>query len=153
MFELYNIIFRSQIFELFLFSGLLPKIVNNLSKGDFQTQKEAAWAISNLTIGGSKEQVGRLIQEGVIPPFCELLSCKDAMVIQVVLDGINNMLKMAGSQVEQLCTMIEECGGLDKIEALQNHDNVDIYKLAYDIIEQYFSGDVSFYRYISINYF
>lgn len=114
-----------------------------MSKGDFQTQKEAAWAISNLTIGGSKEQVARLIQEGVIPPFCELLSCKDAMVIQVVLDGINNMLKMAGPQVEQLCTMIEECGGLDKIEALQNHDNVDIYKLAYDIIEQYFSGDVS----------
>lgn len=121
----------------------MPKIIHNLSKGDFQTQKEAAWAISNLTIGGSKEQVARLIQEGVIPPFCELLSCKDAMVIQVVLDGINNMLKMAGPQVEQLCTMIEECGGLDKIEALQNHDNVDIYKLAYDIIEQYFSGDVS----------
>jgi hypothetical protein len=32
-------------------------------------------------------------------------------VIQVVLDGINNMLKMAGPQVEQLANMIEECGG------------------------------------------
>lgn len=122
-------------------AGLLPKIIHNLSKGDFQTQKEAAWAISNLTIGGNKEQVARLIQEGVIPPFCDLLNCKDATVIQVVLDGINNMLKMAGPQVEQLCTMIEECNGLDKIEALQNHDNIEIYKLAYDIIEQYFSGD------------
>lgn len=50
---------------------------------------------------------------------------------------------MAGPQVEQLCTMIEECNGLDKIESLQNHDNIEIYKLAYDIIEQYFSGDVS----------
>lgn len=50
---------------------------------------------------------------------------------------------MAGPQVEQLCTMIEECNGLDKIEGLQNHDNIEIYKLAYDIIEQYFSGDVS----------
>ncbi|XP_018577602.1 importin subunit alpha-3 [Anoplophora glabripennis] len=122
-------------------AGLLPKIIHNLSKGDFQTQKEAAWAISNLTIGGNKDQVARLIQEGVIPPFCDLLNCKDAMVIQVVLDGINNMLRMAGPQVEQLCTMIEECNGLDKIEALQNHDNIEIYKLAYDIIEQYFSGD------------
>lgn len=32
--------------------------------------------------------------------------------------------------------------GLEKIEELQSHENVDIYRLAYDIIEQYFS-DVS----------
>jgi hypothetical protein len=80
-------------------------------QGEFQTQKEAAWAISNLTISGNREQVARLIQEGVIPPFCSLLNCKDTQVIQVVLDGINNMLKMAGPQVEQLANMIEECGG------------------------------------------
>uniref|UniRef100_A0A8D8TQB8 Importin subunit alpha n=1 Tax=Cacopsylla melanoneura TaxID=428564 RepID=A0A8D8TQB8_9HEMI len=123
-------------------AGLLPKIIANLQKGEFQTQKEAAWAISNLTISGNRDQVARLVQEGVIPPFCDLLSCKDAQVIQVVLDGINNMLKMAEAQVETLANMIEECGGLDKIEMLQNHENVEIYKLAYDIIERYFSeGD------------
>lgn len=80
-------------------------------QGEFQTQKEAAWAISNLTISGNREQVARLVQEGVIPPFCNLLACKDPQVIQVVLDGINNMLKMAGAQVEALANMIEECGG------------------------------------------
>lgn len=125
-------------------ADLLPKIIHNLSKVEFQTQKEAAWAISNLTIGGTREQVAKLIQEGVIAPFCDLLSCKDAQVIQVVLDGINNMLKMAGAQCDQLANMIEECGGLDKIEQLQNHDNMQIYKLAYDIIEQYFSADAEF---------
>jgi len=80
-------------------------------QSDFSTQKEAAWAISNLTISGNREQIARLVQEGVIPPFCDLLVCKDNQVIQVVLDGINNMLKVAGDEVETLTTMIEECGG------------------------------------------
>lgn len=84
-----------------------------------------------------------MIQEGVIGPFCNLLDCKDTQVVQVVLDGIHNMLKLAGSQVEHLANMIEECSGLDKIETLQNHDNIDIYKLAYEIIEQYFSEDTN----------
>lgn len=35
--------------------------------------------------------------------------------------------------------------GLEKIEMLQNHENEDIYKLAYEIIDQFFSSDdVSF---------
>ena len=60
----------------------------------------------------------------------------------MVLDGINNLLKLAGTELEQVTSTIEECGGLDKIESLQNHENVEIYKLAYEIIEQYFSDEV-----------
>lgn len=46
------------------------------------------------------------------------------------------MLKMAGPHAEHIANLIEECDGLSKIEDLQNHENVEIYKLAYDIIEQ-----------------
>ncbi len=53
-----------------------------------------------------------MVEQGVIPPFCNLLSVKDAQVIQVVLDGINNILKMAGDRVENVATNIEECGGM-----------------------------------------
>lgn len=31
--------------------------------------------------------------------------------------------------------------GLEKIENLQQHENEDIYKLAFEIIDLYFSGD------------
>lgn len=121
--------------------GLLPKIIDNLRHGEFQTQKEAAWAISNLTISGNRDQVFTLIKEGVIPPFCDLLNCQDTQVINVVLDGLNNMLKMAENHVQDVANLIEECDGLEKIEKLQSHENVEIYKLAYEIIEQHFSED------------
>ncbi|XP_054569665.1 importin subunit alpha-3 isoform X2 [Eptesicus fuscus] len=123
------------------FPALLTHPKEKINKGDFGTQKEAAWAISNLTISGRKDQVACLIQQNVIPPFCNLLTVKDAQVVQVVLDGLSNILKMAEDEAETIANLIEECGGLEKIEQLQNHENEDIYKLAYEIIDQFFSTD------------
>ncbi|GMR29963.1 hypothetical protein PMAYCL1PPCAC_00158, partial [Pristionchus mayeri] len=122
-------------------AGLLPLVIHLLEKGDFHTQKEAAWAVSNVTISGRPDQVDKMVQAGVIAPFCALLSIKDPQIIQVVLDGINNVLKMAGPTADVICQQIEECGGLDRIEHLQNHENEDIYKLAYEIIDTYFSDE------------
>ena len=55
----------------------------SIFQGDFQTKKEAAWAISNLTVSGKKEQVAYVVSEDVLPPFCKLLSVKDPQIVQV----------------------------------------------------------------------
>jgi len=56
-------------------------------------------------------KVAYVVSEGVIRPLCNLLGVKDTQVIQVVLDGLHNILKLADEAVETVRTKIEECGG------------------------------------------
>ena len=66
--------------QLVIEHGLVPLVVHHLARGEFQTQKECAWCSSNLTISGSAEQIGHLVQAGGVPPMCQLLDCKDPQV-------------------------------------------------------------------------
>lgn len=64
------------------------------------------------------------MEQNVIPPFCNLLSVKDSQVVQVVLDGLKNILIMAGDEASTIAEIIEECGGLClmvSLYPLRNH--------------------------------
>ncbi|GIX75357.1 importin subunit alpha-4 [Caerostris extrusa] len=124
-------------------TGLMSLVIDVLTEGDFKCQKEAIWAVCNYTSGGNLEQIIYLVRSGVIPPVCDMLSVKDPKTLAVVLDSISNILSAASkvNALESVCCFIEQCGGLDKIENLQQHENVDVYKLAYTIIDTYFSGE------------
>jgi len=125
-------------------AGLIPQVIHLLARGDLATRREAAWCINNLTLSGKREQVAYVLQQGVLSPFCHLLTTDDPQILVVVLDGISNILKMAATNEDDLfavTSQIEECAGLDKIEELQNHRNEEIYKLAFDIIDRYFTDE------------
>ena len=44
-------------------AGCLQPLIDILVKGDFKAQKEAAWAVTNLTSGGSVQQIVHLCGE------------------------------------------------------------------------------------------
>lgn len=115
-----------------------------------KSQKEAAWAITNLTSGGTTQQLAVLVQNGVLQPYCNLITSKDWRIVSVVLDGLINILNAAEKigEVDKVAYMIEEIGGLDKIEALQSHENEQIYMKALLIIDRFYSEGV-----INLSYF
>ncbi|KIV93951.1 hypothetical protein PV10_05121 [Exophiala mesophila] len=136
-------------------AGIIPPLIHLLSNGDFKTRKEACWAISNATSGGLQkpDQIRYLVSQGCIKPLCDLLACPDNKIIQVALDGLENILKVGEmdkeaadarapeAQVNRYALFIEEVGGMEKIHDCQNNANEEIYMKAYNIIERYFSDD------------
>ncbi|XP_017888441.1 importin subunit alpha isoform X2 [Ceratina calcarata] len=125
-------------------AGLLPPLIQVLQSGDFKSQKEAAWAVTNLTSSGSVQQLAQLVQMGVLGPFCNLLEAKDWKTTVVVLDGLNNILSAAQKmkEVDRVAIIIEEVGGLDKLEALEHHAVEEVYQKAVAMIDSFFSeGD------------
>merc|ERR1711942_206140 len=110
---------------------------------EFKAQKEAVWAITNLTSGGTIEQIATIANHGIVPILCDLLTVRDSKVTLVILDGLTNILATGQKigQIDQVCNQIEECGGLDKIELLQQSENEKVYQVALDIIEKFFSAE------------
>ncbi|KAF5910408.1 hypothetical protein HPG69_014640 [Diceros bicornis minor] len=126
-------------------ANIFPVLIEILQKAEFRTRKEAAWAITNATSGGTPEQIRYLVSLGCIKPLCDLLTVMDSKIVQVALNGLENILRLgeqegkrSGSGVNPYCGLIEEAYGLDKIEFLQSHENQEIYQKAFDLIEHYF---------------
>uniref|UniRef100_A0A8C4NED0 Importin subunit alpha n=1 Tax=Eptatretus burgeri TaxID=7764 RepID=A0A8C4NED0_EPTBU len=134
---------RTEQIQAVIDAGLLPGIVQVLKKGEFKAQREAVWAVTNLTSGGTVGQIVKLVQLGLLEPLLGLLNVKDSKLLLVILDALENVFS-AAQQVDEttsLCLMVEELGGVDRLEVLQTHPNEDVYKAALNLITKYFSEE------------
>ncbi|KAI4818488.1 hypothetical protein KUCAC02_011826 [Chaenocephalus aceratus] len=139
---------RAQI-QTVIDANIFPVLIDILQKAEFRTRKEAAWAITNATSGGTPEQIRYLVNLGCIKPLCDLLTVMDSKIVQVALNGLENILRLGEQEAKQEnsgsginpYSLIEEAYGLDKIEFLQSHDNQEIYQKAFDLIEHYFGTE------------
>ncbi|XP_017059960.1 importin subunit alpha-7 [Drosophila ficusphila] len=134
---------REQI-QAIINANIFPQLMIIMQTAEFKTRKEAAWAITNATSSGTSEQINYLVRVGCVPPMCDFLTVVDSDIVQVALNALENILK-AGEKFQTrpnpYAITIEECGGLDKIEYLQAHENRDIYHKSFYIIEQYFGNE------------
>ncbi|VDO51713.1 unnamed protein product, partial [Schistosoma margrebowiei] len=114
--------------------NIIPCILEIFYKGEFRTQKEACWVISNFISGGTPGQCAYLLNQNVLKALCNMLTVSESKVVLMISDQYG--------QLEPACIELETCGGLDKLEELQDHTNVQVYQGAYDLIEKYFNDAV-----------
>lgn len=66
----------------------------------------------------------------------------------VALEGVENILRVGKidaqddpQHINSFADLVEQCKGLDFLEALQQHENEDIYRKAMLILQTYFEQD------------
>ena len=64
-------------------------------QGGYKAQKEAVWAIKNLTAGGTIEQIMKIVMAGALKPLCDLLVVKETEIVTMILDTLINILNVS----------------------------------------------------------
>jgi len=129
-------------------ANLIPPVIRLLSSDYFSIKREACWVVSNATsvVDTHPEVIKYLVSQGCIKPMCEILKVKDLKIVQVALDGLDNILQagevLAMDSPEHLnpyALHVEEAQGLDTIKQLQHHVNMQVFLKAKALIDKYFA--------------
>jgi hypothetical protein len=123
-------------------AGLLSKVLDLCNGGaSHMVRKEAFWTIANLAVGGRPEQIHAAVGLGLIKALVEGLSFQgDAALICAIIDGLSGVLKV-GAETDngenRYFALMEECQGSEKLEALQEDSNEEVYQKAVYMLQTY----------------
>ncbi len=112
--------------------------------------------------GGTDDQIKAVLDCGTLPQLCNLLTVKDSKTAILVLETIGAVLAVSltvksflfkyitkellcfiqfadkTGHIEEATLLVEEIGGLDKLEKLQESECENVYRYAVGLIEKYF---------------
>ena len=139
MWALSNVTAVAQHIQSVIDAEIFPKLFIMLSPARNETadvKKEMYYTVINALAGGKDTQIQYLIDQGVIQQLCDGLDM-DSPVLSVLLQGLEKIMTYGTrtDKLEEICHMIEECGGVERIEALQEHNDENIYQQAVHILE------------------
>jgi hypothetical protein len=123
-------------------AGLLSKVLDLCLGGSSHlVRKEAFWTIANLAVGGRNDQIQVAVDLGLIKALVEGLSFQgDAQLICAVIDGLSNVLKVGAETSDgenRYFALMEESEGSEKLEALQEDQNEEVYNKAVRLLQTY----------------
>ena len=124
-------------------------LVRGLVSGRPDVQREAAWVVYNVGVGGSAPQQTAMMQPRIVQALCTVLDAPQPEAVLIALQTLELLLRASKRQTppgpdggpSPVAALVEECGGSDKIDYLNAHEQEDIYETAARIIKDHFEDD------------
>ena len=110
-------------------AGIIEKLILILTGDDLEVRKEAIWALSNTTQNASPQQFQYMAERNGVSALASVLDMNDSKSLIVAMEGLENLLKCGKMHFldengeNKFALLLEMCGGVDKLEALQTHKN------------------------------
>jgi hypothetical protein len=108
---------------------IIGPLIRFLERAEMDIKEEAIWAISNIISYGSTGQVRDLLEQGLMQPLCDLLTCQDPLIVGFCLEilvGIGHDHEV--DNIHQFVTTA--AGGMENLKNLFDHDDCDIVQMA-----------------------
>lgn len=138
-------------------ADILPPLLKLLDNQDTACREDATWVLFNLSSNRDPSQIAYLAEKNGVRALCNLLSCpKDLDVLwkgcgtvaAVALKGLRNILisgHLAAASdpngYNKMASLVAEAHGVERIEALTNHDSPDVRNRARLILERMFGTE------------
>jgi importin subunit alpha-1 len=129
---------------------IFPILIHILANSEPKTKREACWALCNATscFETAPDIIRYLVSERIIPPLCAMLRTSDSKILQVAMDGIENILQVGEQDaihredgINQYAAEVEDVGAMDDLYELQSHYDSNIYLKSKAVIEKFFGED------------
>jgi hypothetical protein len=115
------------LFQNFESNALVAKVVKCAFDAPWEIRKEAVWTLCNILTCGTDRHMECVVSVHGIQALCNVLQVqKDASLLLAVMDAFEKLLDANGKYERNYHVMMDECGGVDHLEELQQHPNHDV---------------------------
>ncbi|OWF40977.1 importin subunit alpha-8-like isoform X2 [Mizuhopecten yessoensis] len=115
-----------------IFGPLLPVVLDQVA-GAYDIKMEALYVLCNIACHGEEFSL-QLLTNGILQKLAPVLKAHDVEILNLGLALTELILR----NTDEGKKVLEECGGLDGLEALEYHNNLQLRERACNLLETYF---------------
>jgi hypothetical protein len=136
-------IFGAKMNEILEERGIIDIILELAKDLNPKISQEANWAICNIIDNCNFQLICRYIDK-FLDFIVFVLKYSNTTCLVLALESLRKLLKegtvynQLGNFRNPIAIKFDERGGVDCLEKLQNHENSEIYEVAYDLLNTYF---------------